>query len=52
VHALLTAGIASGEVVPLPLNRFSRAQAGNAFRFMAAGAAPQPCCTYCHHHAG
>ena len=38
VHALLAAGIASGEVVPLPLNRFERKEAGNAFRFMAAGA--------------
>ena len=38
VHALLAAGIASGEVVPLPLNRFARKEAGNAFRFMAAGA--------------
>jgi fatty acid synthase len=38
VHALLTEGIKSGEVVPLPMNRFSRAEAGNAFRFMAAGA--------------
>lgn len=38
VHALLTAGIASGEVVPLPLNKFSRKEAANAFRFMAAGA--------------
>ncbi|CAK0786732.1 hypothetical protein CVIRNUC_009946 [Coccomyxa viridis] len=37
VHALLAAGIASGEVVPLPLNRFTRKEAGNAFRFMAAG---------------
>ncbi|EIE23140.1 hypothetical protein COCSUDRAFT_47508 [Coccomyxa subellipsoidea C-169] len=37
VHALLTAGISSGEVVPLPLNKFSRKEAGNAFRFMAAG---------------
>ena len=38
VHALLTEGIRSGEVVPLPFNRFSRREAGNAFRFMAAGA--------------
>jgi hypothetical protein len=37
VHRLLTEGIASGEVVPLPLNKFSRQEAGNAFRFMAAG---------------
>lgn len=37
MHALLNAGIASGEVVPLPLNRFARKEAGNAFRFMAAG---------------
>ena len=37
MHRLLTEGIASGEVVPLPLNRFSRKEAGNAFRFMAAG---------------
>lgn len=40
MHALLTAGISSGEVVPLPLNKFSRKEAGNAFRFMAAGAPP------------
>ncbi len=38
MHRLLTEGINSGEVVPLPLNRFSRKEAGNAFRFMAAGA--------------
>lgn len=42
VHALLAAGIASGEVVPLPLNRFARKEAGNAFRFMAAGTSPKP----------
>ena len=40
MHALLAAGIASGEVVPLPLNRFTRKEAGNAFRFMAAGDGP------------
>ncbi len=38
VHAQLTAGIANGEVVPLPLNKFSHKEAANAFRFMAAGA--------------
>ena len=38
MHRLLTEGIASGEVVPLPMNKFGRGQAGNAFRFMAAGA--------------
>jgi fatty acid synthase len=38
VHALLTAGISSGEVVPLPLNKFSRKEAVNAFRYMATGA--------------
>lgn len=43
VHALLAAGIASGEVVPLPLNRFERKEAGNAFRFMAAGALFNSC---------
>ena len=42
VHALLATGIASGEVVPLPLNRFARKDAGNAFRFMAAGTSPSP----------
>ena len=38
VHALLATGIASGEVVPLPLNKFARKDAGSAFKFMAAGA--------------
>ena len=50
VHALLAAGIVSGEVVPLPLNRFARKDAGNAFRFMAAGTAPpQSMCNYAKH---
>ncbi|EIE22203.1 ketoacyl-synt-domain-containing protein [Coccomyxa subellipsoidea C-169] len=37
VHALLKAGLDSGEVVPLPLSKFSRREAADAFRFMAAG---------------
>lgn len=39
IHRLLEEGIRSGEVVPLPLNVFDRADVSSAFRFMAAGAA-------------
>jgi hypothetical protein len=42
VHRLLTEGIASGEVVPLPFNTFDRVEVSDAFRFMAAGMAPRP----------
>ncbi len=38
VNALLTEGLASGEVVPLPLNIFQQDAAADAFRFMGAGA--------------
>ena len=38
VHHLLAEGIRSGEVVPLPVNVFERANISDAFRFMAAGA--------------
>jgi hypothetical protein len=37
VNRLLAEGVASGEVVPLPLNVFQRERAADAFRFLAAG---------------
>ena len=53
VNRLLAEGVASGEVVPLPLNVFPKEQAPDAFRFLAAGVQPAshfsvptatPCC--------
>lgn len=42
VHRLLEEGIRSGEVAPLPVTVFDRANVSDAFRFMAAGAAYPP----------
>jgi hypothetical protein len=38
VHALLEAGLASGEVQPLPVTVFPAARAADALRHLAAGA--------------
>ncbi len=38
MHALLKAGMDSGEVVPLPRTVFAREQCQDAFRFLASGA--------------
>ncbi len=35
-------GLASGEVVPLPLSIFPKERAADAFRFMAGGALASP----------
>ena len=38
MHALLKAGMDSGEVAPLPRTVFGREQCQDAFRFLASGA--------------
>ena len=38
MHALLKAGMDSGEVAPLPWTVYGREQCQDAFRFLASGA--------------
>ena len=42
VHALLEAGLASGEVQPLPITEFPASRAADALRHLAAGAQMLP----------
>lgn len=42
VHALLEAGLASGEVQPLPVTEFPASSAADALRHLAAGAQMLP----------